>query len=248
MALFRKDNVTPEENLLRLIEKPTVIGQSQLRTEDAIFPVGERKKNWLNPLVLIRRFLLLPILFLRLGKNLSLKSVNKISLVVIVLLLGYAIWNIVYSESTAVLQPEIIKVPVKDIPRLPDITSYYQMFDERESIFKDMYKAPVVDAVKPPVTATNTQPAVAPEVKTLIDEVLKKLKLIGVIWEPKPSLVLIKEESRTEIHCLKQGESFITKVEESGNVKDALIEIKEISKDQVVLKYENEERFLTLTE
>jgi hypothetical protein len=84
------------------------------------------------------------------------------------------------------------------------------------------------------------------EVKTPIVEVLKKLKLIGVTWEPQPAIALIADDKY--IHCKKEGETFITKVEESGNTKDALIEIKEISKDKVILKYENEEGFLTLTE
>lgn len=246
MALTRKDNVTPEENLLRLIEKPAVIGETQRQTEDAAFPIGDRKKNWLNPLVLISCFFLLPIIFLRLGKKLSLKSVNKIGLVVLTLLLGYAIWNIVSAESTSVPQLEIKKVPIDDIQHNSDITLYYQMVDDRD-IFKDMYKAPVVEITKPPVTSTTTQPTVVPEVQTSIIAILKNLKLIGVIWEPKPALVLIDDVLRKDTYCLEQGGSFITKIEESGNTKDVLIEIKEISKDKVILKYENEEGFLTLT-
>ena len=248
MALTRKDNVTPEENLLRLIEKPAVIGDIQHQTEDAAFPIGDRKRNWLNPLVLISRFFLLPILFLRLGKRLSLKSVNKIGLVVLTLLLGYAIWNIVSAESTSVPQLEIKKEPIS-VPQpilQPDITVYYQMVDDRD-IFKDMYKAPVVEITKPPVTSTITQSPVAPEIQPSIGAILKNLKLIGVIWEPKPSMVLIDDAGK-DTHCLEQGGSFITKIEESGNTKNVLIEIKEISKDKVILKYENEEGFLTLTE
>jgi hypothetical protein len=246
MALTRKDNVTPEENLLRLIEKPAIIGETKLQAEDADASPDEGKRNRLN----LRRLLLFATgLFLRSGKNLSLKSVNKLALMVITLLLGYAVWNFVTAESAVVPQPETKKIPGDNTIHQSDITLYYRMVDERD-IFKDMYKTPGIETPITPVTqtTTTTQPPVVPEVKTPITEVLKSLKLIGIIWEPKPSMVLIDDAVRKDVYCLEQGESFITKVEESGNTKDALIEIKEISKDKVIIKYENEEGFLTLTE
>ncbi|MEW6027544.1 MAG: hypothetical protein AB1599_09660, partial [Planctomycetota bacterium] len=82
-----------------------------------------------------------------------------------------------------------------------------------------------------------------------ISEVLKHLKLVGIVWEPPyiaKGLVMIEDAG--EVRCLAQGETFQTKIEQSGNLKGVRIEIREIFKDKVTLRYENEDAILILSE
>jgi hypothetical protein len=246
MALTRKDNIIPEEQLLRLIEQPTVIdvAQSQMmpgKGADIAIPLLGKKSFF-------SKFAFLPIYLIVLSKNLSLKTINKVCLIAIISLLGYAIWSVVSAESVLMLEVSKLEWMVEE-PRYPGIEFYYGAVDTRD-IFKDMYKPPppVVpkESVVPPTPGGTTVPD-APQITVSLTEVLKKIKLIGVCWEPKP-VVLIKDETRNLVHCLKEGETFQTSFESQGTTRDVIIEIVKISKNQVALRYENQDGTLTLSE
>lgn len=246
MALIRKDNITPEEHLLRLIEKPAGMEETPSQQDGLTVILG--KKKGFSPKAIINGILLFPVVFIGLGKNISLKTVNRFCLVVITVLLGYAVWSVVSAETPALNEPDIKKPKIDDMAEQPDISEYYSEVDKRD-IFMDMYKPPVVEP--PRVTtlgSTPAQPAVV-EPKPAISEVLKNLKLIGVIWEPQSvasGLALI--DNGSDVLCLAKGDTLRINVEQAGNMRNVSIEIKEISKDKVILRHENEEGMLMLTD
>lgn len=245
MALTRKDNITPEEHLLRLIEKPAGLEESPSQKDGLTVILG--KKKGFSARVVINWMLLFPAAFMGFGKRVSLKTVNRFCFVVITILLGYAIWSAVSAETPAIEEPNIRNPRPDDITEQPDISEYYGEVDKRD-IFMDMYKPPATDTVKvvQPIV-TGVQPAGA-EQKPAIAEVLKNLKLVGIAWEP-PYLAkgLVMIEDGGEIRCLSQGETFRTKIEQAGNLKSVNVEVKEIFKDKVTLRYENEEDTLILS-
>jgi hypothetical protein len=109
-----------------------------------------------------------------------------------------------------------------------------------------MYKPPVVEISKTPAAISVTVSA-ATEIKPVISEALKNIKLIGIVWEPQSvasGLVLIDDGS--EIRCLARSEMFRTKLEQAGDMKYISIEVKEIFKNKVLLKYEGDEQELVL--
>ncbi len=246
MALSREDNITPEEHLLRLIEKPAGVGETPSQDGGLTIVLG-RKKGF-SPKIIINGLLTFPVIILGLGKNISLKTVNRFCLVMITVLLGYAVWSVVSAETPALNEPDIKKPDIDKVEEQPDISKYIDEVDKRD-IFMDMYKPPVVEPVKTfPSGPTTVLPAV-PEVKPALSEVLKNLKLVGIIWEPQSvtsGLVLI--DNGSDVLCLARGDTFRINVEQAGNMRNVSIEIKEISKDKVTLRYENEEGILMLTD
>lgn len=246
MALGRKDDITPEEHLLRLIEKPAGVGETPSQDGDLTIMLG--RKRGFSPKIVINGLLMFPVIILGLTKRISLKTVNRFCLVLITVLLGYAIWGAVSADTPVITGPDIKKPNVDDLAEQPDIEGYYKAIER--DIFMDMYKPPVVEPTKvSPVISITTQPTVA-EVKPAISEVLKNLKLIGIIWESQSvtsGLVLIDDKNRGEVFCLARGDTFQTKIEQAGNMRNVNIEIKDISKDKVILLYENEEGTLVLT-
>jgi len=206
------------------------------------------KKKGFSPKAIINGILLFPVVFIGLGKNISLKTVNRFCLVVITVLLGYAVWSVVSAETPVMDEPDIKKTGLVDPAEQLDISEYYSEVDKRD-IFMDMYKPPVVEP--PKVTtpgSTLTQPTIV-EAKPAMAEALKNLKLVGVIWEPQSvasGLALI--DNGSDVLCLSKGDTFRINVEQAGNMRNVNIEIKEISKDKVTLRYENEEGMLMLTD
>jgi len=165
----------------------------------------------------------------------------------ITVLLGYAIWSVVLAETPAIDEPNIKVPPVVEPEKPPDINEFYEKIER--DIFMDMYKPPVVETTKTSPSGPTTVPPTVPEVKPTISEVLKNLKLIGIIWEPQSvtsGLVLI--DNGSDVFCLAIGDTFGTNVEHAGNMRNVNIEVKEISKDKVTLRYENEEETVKLTD
>ena len=245
MAFGRKDNITPEEHLLRLIEKPAGVEETPSQNGGLTVVLG--RKRGFSPKIIINGLLAFPVIILELGKRISLKTVNRFCLVMITVLLGYAIWSVVLAETPAIDEPNIKVPPVVEPEKPPDINEFYEKIER--DIFMDMYKPPVVETTKTSPSGPITVPPTVPEVKPTISEVLKNLKLIGIIWEPQSvtsGLVLI--DNGSDVFCLAIGDTFGTNVEHAGNMRNVNIEVKEISKDKVTLRYENEEETVKLTD
>jgi hypothetical protein len=247
MALRRENNISPEENLLRLIEKPAGVGETPFQDGDLTIVLGKQKG--VSPKVIINWLLAFPVIILGLGKGISLKTVNRFCLVMITVLLGYAVWGAVSAETPVIKEPDIRKSNVDDMTEQPDISNYHSEVDKRD-IFMDMYKPPVVEPVKiSPVVSPVIVPPTVAEAKLAMAEVVKNLKLVGIIWDPQSvasGLVLI--DNGSDVLCLARGDTLKTNVEQSGAMRNINIEIKEISKDKVTLRYENEEEMLMLTD
>ena len=246
MALSRQDNITPEEHLLRLIEKPAGLEETPL--EDSGLTVVLGRKRGFSPKVIVNGLLILPALILGLGKKVSLKTANRFCLGMIVVLLGYAVWGAVSAETPVIKDPDIRESDIKDMTEQPDISNYIDEVDKRD-IFVDMYKPPVEPVKTSPGVAPVTTQTTVVEEKPAMAAVMKNLKLVGVIWEPQSvnsGLALI--DNGSDVLCLASGDTFRTNVEQAGNMRNINIEIKEISKDKVTLRYENEEETLILTD
>ena len=244
MALRREDNITPEENLLRLIEKPAGVGETPSQDGGPTILLGRKRVS--GPKIIINRLLAFPVIILGLGKRISLKTVNQFCLVMIAVLLGYAVWGAVSAEMPVVQAPDIRKINVEDMTKQPDIETIYPEIDKRD-IFMDMYKPPAVEP--PKVSTSTTTQTTAAEAKPAMAEVLKNLKLVGIIWDPQSvtsGLILI--DNGSDVLCLARGDTFKTNIEQSGAMRNVNIEIKEISKDKVTLRYGNEEETLILTD
>jgi len=162
-------------------------------------------------------------------------------------LLGYAVWGVVSAETPVIEKPDMRKSDVVNMAEQPDIEVYTDPVEERD-IFMDMY-VPPPDPVKTAPVIVTTPQATNGEVRPAIAEVIKNLKLVGVIWDPQSvnsGLVLI--DNSNDVLCLARGDSFRVNVEQAGNTINANVEIKDIAKDKVTLWYENEERTLILTD
>ncbi|MEW6027079.1 MAG: hypothetical protein AB1599_07290, partial [Planctomycetota bacterium] len=140
MALTRKDNITPEEHLLRLIEKPAALEETPSQSDGLTIVLG--KKKGFSPKAIVSGILLFPAALAGLIRKVSLKTVNRFCFVVITMLLGYAIWSAVSAETPAIEEPNVKKWNVEDMSGQPDISEYYSEVDRRD-IFMDMYKPPV---------------------------------------------------------------------------------------------------------
>ncbi|MDI6732742.1 MAG: hypothetical protein QME51_02240 [Planctomycetota bacterium] len=248
MALTRKNDISPEEQLLKLIEKPAVGETVRLGEGSINITIGRKKKN--NAVKFIAEVISLPIIFIKGTKRISLKTVNRFCLVAITILLGYAIYSAVSAETPTV---EKLSIKDKDVEEIdsPQINDYYEEINKRD-VFKDMYVPPPV-VVEPPKVTPVISPAATQEIMPPAQEILKNLKVIGIIWEPPATsngLVIIENKlpGGAVIRCLAVGETFIAKVEVAGNLRDVLIEVKEIQKSKVILKYETGEGSLTITE
>ncbi|MBI5778824.1 MAG: hypothetical protein HZA49_05155 [Planctomycetes bacterium] len=246
MALSRQDNITPEEHLLRLIEKPAGLEETPSPNDGLTIVLGKKKR--LGPRVVINGIILFLAAFVGFGKQISLKTVNRLCLVVITVLLGYAVWSVVSADTSVIEEPNIRNPRPDDITEQPDISEYYSELDKRD-IFMDMYKPPVIETVRTPAFVPTGTQSTSAEPKPAIADVLKNLKLIGVIWEPQSAasgLALI--DNGSDVLCLAKGDTFRINVEQAGNMKNVNIEIKEISKDKVTLRHENEDGILMLTD
>lgn len=243
MALSRKSDITPEEQLLRLIEKPPGLADSSGQSEDAGTGLGFSKKGASRNLAGLI-FAWPSRLAGGLRDKFSLKTVNLLCLVLVMILFGYAIWSAVAAETADVEDPSSNIPGVLDLTGAPDINRYYEEINKR-SIFADMYKPPEVEVSSKPVAVTPVSSVV--EIKPVMSDALKNVKLVGIIWEPQllaDGLILIDDGS--EIRCLSRREMFRAKLEQSGEIKYINIEIKDIFKDRVVLKYEDNEQDLML--
>ena len=252
------DKPTPEEQLLRLIEKDKNPSSSlfdaidQKKTEQ---PAQSKKKAVSIPLS--DR---LPFLKLFNFAGVSIKTANKILMLITIVLFVFLIIGITQSQSS--LAGEIIKEitgsnppAIKtDQPPVPgDLFDYMRWWEPRNMLMpvvKEIIE-PVIITTTPPTTTQQNPTIVNPPVvmtDPMIEELKKKYKLKGIIKIGGNAKAIIERGEKGE-------ESDVVGIDDSG-IKGSLpvvggelkysLKVKEIREDTVVLIDENSKKELEL--
>lgn len=247
MATKPENNATPEEQLLRLIEdqRPAGAGAVSASTADDI-TLPEIKPSGGGFKSVSRR--IATAIGRSAGGNI-IKAVNKLLVVVMVLLAAYIVWG---AANASGVMPD--KGPGDDRGITPtawasaDVGEYLSVINQRD-IFN-----PLKAAVKPvgtdTVAQTETPPVVpTPPARTALDEAKKHLKLLGIIWEPAPALATIDDVMNPDTpitRLLKEGETMDARAQLGEKVETIKLTIKQITRNKVVLQYEQEEAELIM--
>ena len=215
-----KNKLTPEEQLLNLIEKG----------EDFTKLKGEQKKvSFLAFINLRKLWLFLPSLKRTLraklaklksgGKEPNLKVLNKVLIGVSIALIGYLITDFTFRRPDINQICEKISTAkgwsfFKEVPEaeVRPFLHYLEMV-QRRNIF-----SPVMLKIKED-----------PEVKTkkIVDALIENLKLVGISWSREPQ-AMIEDKKARKTYFLKPGDT-ITK-----------LKIEAVLKDKVILSYKGE--------
>jgi len=210
-----KQELTPEEQLLKLIEKGN---------EDETVKIKRRKKFFLDFGRLkglrffsggwISRFLIK----LKAGlKEPNLKVLSKVFFILSMVLLSYSIVSFIFGR------PDMEKVykkarPITEIRPLRRLIAkdrpflHYQEMVRRRNIFS-------------PITLKEDE---RPEVKKKeMQEILRSLKLVGISWGREP-IVMIENKNEKKTYFLKKEDRI-------GQFK-----VKNILEDRVILEYNGE--------
>lgn len=231
---------TPEEQLLRLIEGPgsqeTLVpgGETETETGKPRFGLGLRLRNAFSAMV---------------RGGLSLKTLNRFLVLITVGLVIYLTWEFAatqptYDDTSLTARPagEIKEIPEKHGWDYTDVVSARNPFKpvEEKKVETPLVVQPIID---------TTQPLEEPPQRvTKLDEIINTLRLRGINWEPAPAIVIIEDDNINSTHVLAQDEMLKTKSIVGGRTLEIQIKVKKISRDRVVLSYENEERELILIE
>ncbi|MFA5795506.1 MAG: hypothetical protein WC980_10635 [Candidatus Brocadiia bacterium] len=238
------ENLTPEEQLLKLIE-----GQSteQVSPAPAQTPTEASSNEITFPALkpanrgIMRK--MVGMLGLAPGGAGIVKLVNRLLVAIMIMMAGYVVWG--FANASV---PDVGKPPAPDEgilaqpPEIIDISKYLKDVEAR-----DIFNPPkiVVAPPKTDVTAkTLTPEVITPPAKKALDEVAKHFKIVGITWEPAPPMVMIEDsiDNNTRItYCIQEGDSFDTKVQ-IGEVAEIIkITIKQVAREKITLQYEQEQ-------
>lgn len=249
MATKPENNQTPEEQLLRLIEdqRPAGAGAVSASTADDI-TLPEIKPSGGGFKSVSRR------IAVALGRSAGgniIKAVNKLLVVVMVLLAAYIVWGVANASG---VMPD--KGPGDDRGITPtawasaDVSEYLSVINQRDIFNPLKVVTPPRAGTSDRAAATETPPvAPVPPARTALDEARKHLKLIGIIWEPAPALVTIDEVFAPDTpitRLLKEGEILEARAQLGEKVETIKLTIKQITREKVILQYEQEEAELVM--
>ena len=247
MANKPENNQTPEEQLLRLIEdqRPSGAGAVSAATVDDI-TLPEIKPSGGGFKSVSRR------IATALGRSAGgnvIKAVNRLLVGVMVLLAAYIVWG---AANASGVMPD--RGPGDDRGITPttwasaDVGEYLNVINQRD-IFNPL-KAAVVKPVIDNVATTETvPPPPVPPARTALDEAKKHLKLLGIIWEPAPALATIDDVMNPNepiTRLLKEGEIMDVRAQLGEKVETIKVTIKQITREKVILQYEQEEAELVM--
>ncbi|MBI4712250.1 MAG: hypothetical protein HY762_02945 [Planctomycetes bacterium] len=250
-----KDGLTPEEQLLRIIESDspankqsrhggvgTAAQQNPAVSTDATLIEGLQIKE--SP-----RTGLVKSLGAVLGRSLAgrsaLKVVNRLLMVALLGLAGYLAWDVSGTgQGNAAQIPNTGgEIVVPDIPAQPPIDEVIKEVDRR-NIFRPVEVKIIETATGPTTpTATATGPTVV-EVKSPLTEIIKNFRLIGIMWSAEKPVAIIEDKSlNNQTHCVAKDEEIFSR-DQANATREVKIIIKEIAKDKVILQFEDEEKEL----
>ncbi|MFH1228220.1 MAG: hypothetical protein V1701_10010 [Planctomycetota bacterium] len=246
MAEKSGNNLTPEEQLLKLIEghpsDPTasVPISTSVASGEMLLPALKLAKS--GGLKSAGRRLV-GMMGVTPGGGGVIKLINRLLVTIMITLTGYLVWG--FANATV---PDVGKPPAPDggniaqPPENIDVAEYLKYIEAR-----DIFNPPQI--VTPPqktdVKAVTQTPEVVPQpAKTVLNEATKHFKIVGINWDPAPPMVMIEDniDGTTQItHCLREGETFDTKVQVSEVPEKITITIKQITKEKIILQYEQEQ-------
>ena len=210
-----KQRLTPEEQLLKLIEKGSEPETAKIKRRTRFFFSFRGLKNLKYFLGNgINRFLIR----LKAGlKEPNLKVLNKVFLVLSAALLIYSIAGFIFDL------PDVEKFykkiqPVKEKRSLPKLIAkdrpflHYLEMVRRRNIFS-------------PIVLKETE---KPEIENKqLQEIAGALRLVGISWSREP-IVMIENKNEKKTYFLKKGDRIIQ------------FKVKDILKDRVILDYNGE--------
>lgn len=205
--------LTPEEQLLKLIEKDNQGGTGELkRKKRFFFGISEFRgiKDFLNRA--IKRYLIK----LKLGfKEPNLKVINKAFLILSIVLLIYSIISLIFNRYNIRKVYENIqpteekrltqKIKIKERPFL-----HYLEMARRRDIFSSI-----------PLKEESEKPKMG---EKQIQEIMRGFKLVGIAWGKEP-IVMIESKDDKRTYFLKKGDKI-------GQFK-----VNDILEDKVILDY-----------
>ncbi len=211
-----QDNLTPEEKLLKIIENP----QTERRKSPGVNMgrgVGSKKGQpgitaWLNKIRIDKNTL----------RNISLKTVSKIVLALSVIFTLFFIFDFVRMGSVATKKlnklaaeaaaPELKekKAVNMDVPLVQALN-----MTKRHNIFSFMPSTPGMAARSSSIPVE-------------IEEIVKNLKLVGIIWSNNPQAI---------IENTKEQKTYLV----NGGDKVSLLDVRRVLRDKVILGKENVE-------
>lgn len=211
-----KQGFTPEEQLLKLIEKGDGAETAKFRRRRKLFlNFGSLKGLWRSLAKGISR----PLTRLNNGlREPNLKAVNKIFFVLSAILLGYSVVSFVFGR------PDIKKVYEKSrlmkwkqseqkaISEVRPFLHYLEVVNRR-NIFS-------------PIALKEVKKTEAK--KKQLQEMVKDLSLVGISWGKEP-IAMIEDNKTKKTYFLKKG------------MRINRFKIEDILKDRVILSFEGEE-------
>ncbi|MCQ9204777.1 MAG: hypothetical protein NG737_00465 [Omnitrophica bacterium] len=218
-------DITPEKQLLRLIEDPKLQNKGALQAQK----VKHRGLSLLSPAAWISRFSFWAEKFKQSVKGgispLDFKLINSILVLCIIILAGYFLYNAYFSTTNLRNMPDLqldSKESIKtaafpEVSVLKKSSTYYLGKVRQRNIFR-IGGADSVDLSKvfAPVIAAR-----------LVDEI-KHLRLVGISWSDDPDAMV--EDTNT-------GRTFFIK---RGEMIDKF-KVEAIFKDKIILGYGGEE-------
>lgn len=215
-----KNKLTPEEQLLNLIEKGE--GFTKLKAEQkkvSFLAFINLRKLWLF-LPSLKRTLRAKLAKLKSGiKEPNLKVLNKVLIVVSIALIGYLITDFTF--------------------RRPDINQICKKISTAKgwSFFKEVPEAEVRpflhylemvqrrDIFSPVMLKIKENPEV--QTKKILDTLIENLKLVGISWGREPQ-AMIEDKKAKKTYFLKTGDTITN------------LKIEAVLKDKVILNYKGE--------
>lgn len=210
-----REKSTPEEQLLKLIEKGGEAGTTRFKRKRRLFlRLGNIKMLWLSILKKISWALAR----LKGGlKEPNLKVLNKIFLILSMALLAYSIMDFIFGrpdigEVYARLHPvKEKKPPVKIKAPTQPFLHYLEMVRRRNIFSPIMLKEPERPELK----------------KQRLQDMIKDLNLVGVSWGEEP-MAMIEDKQEKKTYFLKKGDTINQ------------FKIEDILTDRVILSFEGE--------
>jgi len=210
-----KQGPTPEEQLLKLIEKGDEAGTARFRRRRKLFlNFGGLRNLWRSLIKTINRPLI------RLSRGLrepNLKAVNKAFLVLSVILLGYSIVGFVFGR------PDIRKVREKSLLIKEEQPAGEDLFQARPFLhYLEMVRRRNIFS---PIALKEDEKPEVKEKKLL--EMSANLILVGISLEKEP-VAMIEDTKAKKTYFLKAGDT-INK-----------FKVDTISNDRVILSYQGD--------
>lgn len=248
MATKPENNQTPEEQLLRLIEDqrpagPAEAGVPASTMDDITLP--EIKSSGGGFKSISRR------IAVALGRSAGgniIRVVNRLLVGIMVLLAAYMVWGFANASGLVIDKgPETGDGKIPPVPEQVQVDEYLSVINQRDIFNPPKVVVPVKTAAGDTRAQTDT-PSVSPPppAKKALEKARDNFKLVGITWEPAPPLAIIEDSAIQITRYLQEGETIETKVQ-IGEVPEIIkITAKQITKNKVILQYEQEETELAM--